>query len=326
MSRDNVHLDIVAFHMETTATDNYEENLYEAIVGHKFTDGLLQLEVQWRTGETSDIPFTLMRRDNPYDTAVYIRDKRIGTAGGNYATGTYQRWARTVLRNKRRVVRRIRKQVRQTSVDPPSLHLPDEPVHGVAILRRAPLQRGKTRTSPQKKSKPGRIGRPLEEKFGFQIPRNINDAKELDRLKGDTAWVDAINKEIGTLLKLECFIFHGPDYNPGPEYQFAPLRMIFEVKQDGRKKARLTIGGHVVDAQGISTRSTVVKTISVRLIDLISHHNGLTLKHGDVGNAFITAQCMEKIYSRATPEFGERSDALCIKAKATISAQPLKQQ
>jgi hypothetical protein len=156
----------------------------------------------------------------------------------------------------------------------------------------------------------------LEEKFGILIPRNINDARELDRVNGDNGWVDAINKEIGTLLELECFTFLDPDYKPGPEYQFAPLRMIFEVKQDGRKKARLTIGGHVVDSHGVSTRSTVVKTISVRLIDLISHRDNLTLKHGDVGNAFITAPCMEKIYSRATPEFGERSEAIVILNKA----------
>jgi Reverse transcriptase (RNA-dependent DNA polymerase) len=316
MSEDKVRLDDVAFHMESMADADHEERLYEGIVGHKYNDGQLQLEVQWKTGETSDIPFTLMRHDHPYDTAVYIRDKRIGTAGGTYNTGTYQRWARTVLRTIRRVVRRIRKQQRHTFMDLPIPHIPDEPIHGVAVIRRAPLKRGNTGHSTKKKTKPGRISRPLEEKFGILIPRNINDARELDRLNGDTGWVDAINKEIGTLLELECFTFLDPDYKPGPEYQFAPLRMIFEVKQDGRKKARLTIGGHVVDSHGISTRSTVVKTISVRLIDLISHRDNLTLKHGDVGNAFITAPCMEKIYSRATPEFGERSESIVILNKA----------
>lgn len=316
MHNDGVNLDDVIFQLESTAYDDGKEDLFEAIIDHKFVEGELQLVVKWRTGETSEIPFSLMRTDHPYDTAVYIRDKRIGTADGKYSSGTYQRWSRTVLRNIRRVLRRIRKGPKSSSATTQRTYVPDDPEHGVAVIRRAPLQRGKTRTSTKKKSKPGRISRPLEEKFGVQIPRNINDAKELDKLNGDTAWMDAINKEIGTLLELECFIFHSPDYKPGPEYQFAPLRMIFEVKQDGRKKARLTIGGHVVDANGISTRSTVVKTISVRLIDLICHRDGLTLKHGDVGNAFITAKCLEKIYSRATPEFGERSDAIVILNKA----------
>ena len=33
-------------------------------------------------------------------------------------------------------------------------------------------------------------------------------------------------------------------------HQFAPLRMIFTVKQDLCRKARIVIGGHVVDASG----------------------------------------------------------------------------
>ena len=316
---DGVDLDCVTHHLESLADgeDSVMVSLDE-IKAHKFVEGELVMTVQWRTGEESDIPFALMKKDYPYETAKYIQDNKIGTATGGYSTGRYQRWSRTVLRTIRRVLRRVRKEARKLHPldELQNIHAPEEPVHGTAVIRRAPLQRGRTRTSSKKKSKPGRISRPLEEKFGVKIPRNINDAIELDRLNGDTAWMDAIKKEIGTLLELDCFTFHGPDYKPGPEYQFAPLRMIFEVKQDGRKKARLTIGGHVVDAAGISTRSTVVKTISVRLIDLICHRDGLTLKHGDVGNAFITAPCMEKIYSRATPEFGERCDAIVTLNKA----------
>lgn len=316
LSNDNVNLDDVTFHLETTAqSSDFEETLFEGIVGHKFDEGVLVLTVKWKTDETSEHPFSILRRDRPYETAAYIRDNKIGTPGDKFSTGKYQRWSRTILRSIRRVLRRIRRQA-LVDFDPMELHLPDDPEHGTAVLRRAPLQRGKSRHSSKKKVKPGRISRQLEEKYGVKIPRNMNDAMELDRLNGDTGWFDAVNKEIGSLLELECFTFYSPSYKPGPEYQFAPLRMIFEVKQDGRKKARLTIGGHVVDAQGISTRSTVVKTISVRLIDLICHRDGLTLKHGDVGNAFITANCMEKIYSRATPEFGERSEAIVILNKA----------
>lgn len=69
----------------------------------------------------------------------------------------------------------------------------------------------------------------------------------------------------------------------------ARLTMIFEVKQDGRRKARLVAGGHMVDPMGINTRSTVVKGISVRLLDLIAHRDGLQILCGDIGNAFITA-------------------------------------
>ncbi|CAJ1970456.1 unnamed protein product [Cylindrotheca closterium] len=92
--------------------------------------------------------------------------------------------------------------------------------------------------------------------------------------------------------------------------------MIFEAKQDGRRKGRLVCGGHLVDPRGISTRSTVVKGVSVRLLDMIADHYGLTIVHGDVGNAFITAKCLEEIHSVAGPEFGEREGAVITINKA----------
>jgi hypothetical protein len=49
--------------------------------------------------------------------------------------------------------------------------------------------------------------------------------------------------------------------------------MIFDVKQDGRRKARLVAGGHMVDPMGVNSRSMVVKGISVRLLNLIAHRD-----------------------------------------------------
>ncbi len=43
--------------------------------------------------------------------------------------------------------------------------------------------------------------------------------------------------------------------------------MIFEVKQDGHRKARLVAGGHLVDPMGISSRFTVVKGRSFARFD-----------------------------------------------------------
>jgi hypothetical protein len=43
----------------------------------------------------------------------------------------------------------------------------------------------------------------------------------------------------------------------------------------------------------------VVKGISIQLLDLIAHRDGLRTLCGDIGNAFITADCLEKIFSIA---------------------------
>jgi hypothetical protein len=168
-----------------------------------------------------------------------------------------------------------------------------------------------------KQKKPGWISRPVQVKYGVIIPCSVKHAKELDTKNGNTLWADAITKEIDSLLRLGCFDFHAPDFKSSSEYQFAKLTMIFEVKQDGQCKTRLVLaGGHMVKPRGISSRSMVMKGISIRLLDLFAHRDGLRTLCGDIGNAFITADCLEKILSIAGPEFGEREDSVMLFAKA----------
>ena len=188
-------------------------------------------------------------------------------------------------------------------------HLPDNK----RLNRRVVHLTSKTGGVQTKRKKPGRISRPVQIKYyGVILPQNVKQALAIDAESGDDVWLQAIRKEVASLLALHCFEFHVPDYKPNLEYQFARLTMIFEVKQDGRQKACLVAGGHQVDPMGINSRSTVVKCISVRLHELIAHRDNLTNFCGDIGNAFITADCMEKIYSRAGPEFEEREGAILV--------------
>ena len=66
----------------------------------------------------------------------------------------------------------------------------------------------------------------------------------------------------------------------------------------------------------MSTRSTVVKTVSVRLLDLIAYAQGLKVICGDISNAFIQATTNEKIFTRVGKEFGNRSGCISIIVKA----------
>jgi hypothetical protein len=52
------------------------------------------------------------------------------------------------------------------------------------------------------------------------------------------------------------------------------------------------------------------------LLDLVAHRDGLRTLCGDIGNAFITADCLEKFYSIRGPEFGEQEDSVMLFAKA----------
>ena len=87
--------------------------------------------------------------------------------------------------------------------------------------------------------------------------------------------------------------------------------MIFTIKQeDLRHKARLVVNGNVVDASAFNKYSPTIKTISVRLIFLIAVYKKLNIMTSDVMNAFPTAPCRERIWSKTGPEFGDRQGSL----------------
>jgi hypothetical protein len=64
-------------------------------------------------------------------------------------------------------------------------------------------------------------------------------------------------------------------------------------------------GGHQTDSPASITYSSVVARDSVRIILMIVALNGLDLNSCDIKNAYLTADCREKILiKQAGPEFG----------------------
>ncbi|CAJ1948049.1 unnamed protein product [Cylindrotheca closterium] len=248
-------------HLRNIAGLTEDEDLFDSICGHEFRDGVLFLQILWKTDETSWEKYCACREDFPYDVAKYICSKKIGSASGNHSNGPHQRWARTFLKKTRRVMRRF---VRYHGYSKPMLN-----THNFCCPREDDSDQIQL-TKMHKKSPPrqvrrakkkGRLRRPLPIRYGIPILRTVKEALALDDDNGNHFWREAMEKEIASLIAMNCFDFHTSDYKPGPNSQFAPLRMIFEAKQDGRRKGRL----------------------------------GLTIVHGDVGNAFITANCLEEI-------------------------------
>ena len=72
-----------------------------------------------------------------------------------------------------------------------------------------------------------------------------------------------------------CFDFKTPDYKSPTDYQCCRLHLGYEIKPDLIYKARLVSNGSQVDPKGLSTRATIVKSISARLLDLIADALGL---------------------------------------------------
>ena len=81
-------------------------------------------------------------------------------------------------------------------------------------------------------------------KFGVRVPRNTKEALLLDKQNQNNLWKEAIAKEMSKIVEFQVFQ-PAVDGKPPPGYKQIPCHMIFDVKFDGRHKARLVAGGHL---------------------------------------------------------------------------------
>ena len=109
-----------------------------------------------------------------------------------------------------------------------------------------------------------------------------------------------------------CFDFKTPDYKPPTDYQFRRLHLFYNINLDLTYKARLVCNGSHVDPMGLSTRATGVKSISIKLQELITDVLELQVLCGDIGNNFIQVMTKEKIYARVGNEFGNRDFSMAL--------------
>jgi Reverse transcriptase (RNA-dependent DNA polymerase) len=101
-------------------------------------------------------------------------------------------------------------------------------------------------------------------------------------------------------------------------HQYAPLRMIFTVKQDLRRKARLVIGGHIVDAKDHELYASTMKGVSIRLLLLIATANKLDVLCGDIQLAYLYAKNTLKTYMCLGPEFNVIDNTIKPGSLATV--------
>jgi hypothetical protein len=139
-------------------------------------------------------------------------------------------------------------------------------------------------------------------KFGIRIPNSIAEALAFDCENGSTLWEDAIKKESGgvrTAFEIK------EDGKPPPGYKAVKLMMIFDIKMDFTRKARLVARGDLTETPPALTYSSVVARESVRIAFTIAALNDLELMMFDVGNAYLNALTTEKLYCYAGMEFGK---------------------
>ena len=314
-SKGHEELNDMADRVNIHFNDDERQRDIEAITDHRIAGGVLELELKYATGDDSHDdyewhPIGLVKDEDPYAVAKYVMNNDFGSIH----TSRQHRWARALLRSVRQTIRRRRRVddlfggfTSQTFVP-----TPDEPSRPKNV---SPNVWKRTRRAEKKAAK---RKHKAEFKYGIEIPRNWADIVRIDLAAGNTLWADAVKKEVAALIHHGCFHFVSNEaFKPNKgEYQYCHLHFVYEVKTDLRQKARLVANGSTIDAKGLSTRATVVKGISVRLLDLIADAQGLKVLCGDIGNAFIQADTKERIYTRVGKEFGEYEGMVAIIIKA----------
>jgi hypothetical protein len=129
-------------------------------------------------------------------------------------------------------------------------------------------------------------------KYGYEIPRTYEQGKRLDQKNGNTLRGDAKALELGQIDEYATFIDKGHHTKARPPNGFKKIRdhLVFDVKHDGRHKARLASDGHLTDIPLDSVYSGVVSLRGSRLVLFLAElNNDLQLWATDIGNAYLEA-------------------------------------
>ena len=141
--------------------------------------------------------------------------------------------------------------------------------------------------------------------YGYQVPRNHDEAVFIDERVGNTKWQDAEKLELKQLFEYDTFKDLGKGAPIPDGYQKIPCHMIYAVKHDGRHKARMVAGGHRTGTPVDSTYSSVVSLPGLRLVTFIAELNDMELWGTDIGNAYLESYTKEKVCFIAGGEFGD---------------------
>ena len=132
-------------------------------------------------------------------------------------------------------------------------------------------------------------------KFGIQVPRSKEEALRFDAENGNDFWLQAINKEIKNVKVAFDLLADGDSPPPGSKH--IPYHLIFDVRFDLTRKARLVAGGHRNrNVPQHSRYSSVASRDSVRIGLLVAALNNLSIASTDIGNAYLNAPPKERVH------------------------------
>jgi Reverse transcriptase (RNA-dependent DNA polymerase) len=155
-------------------------------------------------------------------------------------------------------------------------------------------------------------------KYGFEAPRTYEHAMRLDQRNGNTLWGDAITLELTQIGDFNTFIdkSHHTKVNAPSGYKKIKVHFVFDVKHDGRHKARLVADGYLTQIPVDSVYSGVVSLRGFRLVLFLAELNHLQIWATDIGDAYLEAYTSEKVYVIAGQKLKDREGHILIISKA----------
>ena len=139
-------------------------------------------------------------------------------------------------------------------------------------------------------------------KYGIELPHSVEEAYAI--ASGTDFWARAIAKEMKNVMVAFDF---PEDGNIPIGYKPLTVHMVFDIKFDLTRKARLVADGHKVAEPPPPEEcySSVVARDSLRIFFTLAALNDLEVLSADVQNAYLNAPAVEKLYIKsAGAEFG----------------------
>ena len=143
--------------------------------------------------------------------------------------------------------------------------------------------------------------RKTTQKYGIEIPTNVEHAFELNRKNGNNLWKDALKMEMYNIVVAFEILEDGKTAPAG--YTKVSGHLISSVKMDFRRKARWVLDGHKTPDPVGSKYAGVVSRESVRIAFTYAALNELGVCMADIRNTYLQSPTSQKHYIICRPEF-----------------------
>jgi len=143
----------------------------------------------------------------------------------------------------------------------------------------------------------------IQQKYGIEIPKSVQEAQALDTKTETTFWMDAIRKEMKNCSKAFEMLLEGSRIPVG--HTHIKCHLIFDVKHGSlERKACYVAGGHMNAPPASITYASVVSREPVCIAFVLAAPHGLEIEVADIGNTYLNAPTNEKIVITCGLEFG----------------------